>query len=156
MVTVADPRHPLCGQTFRLSHITNKQYLDRYCVVWFKEGIQRNIPLETTDRSTEPITIFPLPLDLSSVRQLLVAFERIKSQEELMEGREDGSIQAINGCSESFIQDNTRGSNTSRANLALANYGSAANVVSDHGADVPHTNATRQRQACDGRREDEL
>ena len=120
MVAVADPRHPLCGQTFRLSHITNKQCLGRCCVIWLKEGIQRNIPLEATDRSTEPIAIFPLPLDLSSMRQLLVAFERIESQEELMEGKEDGSIQAINGCSESFVQDNTRGSNTPRANLALA------------------------------------
>lgn len=157
-MTVTDPRHPLYGQTFHLSHITNKQYLGRCCVVWPQEGIERNIPLEATDRSTEPITIFPLPLDLSSVRQLLVAFERMMSQsveepvEEPMEEKEDGSIQAINGCSD---EDNTRGSDVPRANLALANHSSTASAVSDHGADVPHTDETRQRQACEGKQEDE-
>ena len=151
MVTVTDPRHPLCGRRFRLSHITNKQYLGSCCVVWLHEGIERHIPLEATDRSAEPIAIFPLPLGLSSVRQLLVAFERIESQEELMEEKEDGSIQAINGCSD---EDNTRGTHTPGADLALANRGPTENVVSDHGADVPHSDG--QKQACDGRREDEL
>jgi hypothetical protein len=153
MVTVTDPRHPLYGQTFHLSHIANKQYLGRCCVVWPQEGIERNIPVEATDRSTEPFTIFPLPLDLSSLRQLLVAFEGIKSQEKLMEEKEDGSIQAINGCSD---EDNIRGSRVPRANLALANRSSTTNVVSDCGTDVSHTDEIRQRQACDGGREDEL
>ena len=152
-MTVTDPRHPLYGQTFHLSHIANKQYLGRCCAVWPQEGIERNIPLEATDRCTEPITIFPLPLDLSSLRQLLVAFERIESQEEPMEEKEDGSIQAINDCSD---KDNIRGSHVPRADLALANHSSTTSVVSDCGTDVSHTDEIRQRQACDGGREDEL
>ena len=154
-MTVTDPRHPLYGQTFHLSHIANKQYLGRCCVVWPQEGIERNIPLEATDHSTEPITIFPLPLDLSSVRQLLVAFQRMMSQsvEESMEEKEDGSIQAINGCSD---EDNIWGSHVPRADLALANHSSTTNVVSDCGTDVSHIDETRQRQACDDGRGEEL
>jgi hypothetical protein len=89
------------------------------------------------------------------VRQLLVAFERVMSQseEKPMEEKEDGSIQAINGCSD---EGNIRGSHVPRGNLALANYSSTTNVVSDCGTDVSHTDEIRQRQACDGGREDEL
>ena len=141
-MTVTDPRHPLYGQTLTLVYITNKPYSGRCCVVWLQEGIERNVPVEATDRSTEPLIIFPLPLNLSSVRQLLATCERMVPQimEKSMKEKEDESTQELN---------------TSRANLEPANHSAAEDVVSSNSADVSNTDEEQQSQVYDGGQEDE-
>jgi hypothetical protein len=104
--------------------------------------MERNVPVEATDRSIEPLTIFPLPLNLSSVGQLLTTCERIISQrmEESMEEKKNGSIQE---------------SNTPRADLESVNRDAAANAVSDHSSGMSDINENRQNQAYDSQEEDE-
>ena len=75
--TVVDPRHPLFGRTFPLLGITTKQYLGVCCIILLQKDIERCVPLSATDHSTEPISIYPLPLSLSSVQSLLQAIKRI-------------------------------------------------------------------------------
>ena len=142
MVTITDPRHPLYGRTFPLIHVTNRKYLGRCCVIRLQEGIERNVPIEATDHSPEPITIFPLPLDISSMRQLLEISERMITQlmEEPIEEKEDGAAQKLN---------------TSRANLEHANHSATTNVVSSDSADLSNTDEDQQSQVCHGRQEDE-
>lgn len=77
MVTVIDPRDPHYGRTFRLLFIENKPYRGKCCVVRMDSGIELHIPVSVTDQSSDPIQINPLPLNLSSVRQLLSVYERI-------------------------------------------------------------------------------
>jgi hypothetical protein len=60
--------------------ITNKQYLGRCCVVWILPGVERLVPLAATDLAAEPICLYPLPLNLSAVEQLLATSMRIKIQ----------------------------------------------------------------------------
>jgi len=63
------------------------QGMERCCIVSYLDAMKRSIPLKATDRSPQPFTIAPLPLNLTSVRQLLSTYERIVSQS--MEGTED-------------------------------------------------------------------
>lgn len=72
-----DPRDPHYGRTFRLLFIENKSYRGKCCVVRMDSGIERHIPVSVTNQSSDPIQINPLPLNLSSVRQLLSEYERI-------------------------------------------------------------------------------
>ena len=141
-MTVTDPRHPLYGQTFPLVYITNKPYSGRCCVLWLQEGIERNVPVAATDRSKEPLTIFPIPLNLSSVRQLLITCERIRSQpmEKSTEEKRNGPIQE---------------SNTPRADLESVNYSATANAVSDHSSGMSDIDEDRQSQTYDSKGEDE-
>ena len=58
------------------------------------------MPLQATERSPEPIKEFPLPIDLSSVKQLSEVYQRVlrmhgRSVETSMEESEDGYIQGI-------------------------------------------------------------
>jgi hypothetical protein len=73
-VTVIDPRHPLYGRTLPLITITNKAYLGRCCIVWVYGGHNQCVPLAATDRAPEPPTIFPVPLNLTAVQQLIEAW----------------------------------------------------------------------------------
>ena len=150
MVTITDPRHPLFGRTLPLIHVTNRQDLGRCCVIRLQEGIERNVPLEATDHSAEPITIFPLPLDISSMRQLLVTSERILTQltEEKMEEKRDGSIQANEG---SIGEARAETANT---DLDIADTRATASYVSDDGANLSRVDETLQRQSHSDDRED--
>jgi hypothetical protein len=86
-ITVIDPRHPLYERTFPLIEIAPKQYLGLCCVVAYRPPLMRYIPLVATDRSPEPLVIYPLPLNLDSVQQLLATYKKIVSQP--AEGTED-------------------------------------------------------------------
>ncbi len=86
-VTVVDPRHPLVGRTFRLIEIANKPYFGYACLVAFRGPVERHIPVCVTDLAAEPPVIFPLPLNLASVQQLVATYERICCQR--AEGTED-------------------------------------------------------------------
>jgi hypothetical protein len=79
-VTVVDPRHPLYDQTFPLIHIKNKQELVRSCLVLLRENVERLIPLAVTDLALSPPDVFPVPLDISSLQNLIETFSRMTSQ----------------------------------------------------------------------------
>ncbi len=88
IVTIIDPRHPLCGQKMRLICVENRSYLGHCCVLWQEDGCERHIPVEATDLSPEILTFYPLPIDISSVERLLSAYARLIAQ--LAKGTEDG------------------------------------------------------------------
>jgi hypothetical protein len=89
IVTVIDPRDPLYGQSFTLLFVENKSYRGECCVVRMETGIERHIPISVTDQAPEQFRIYPLPLNLSSVRELLAVYARLIRQ--LTERAEDGS-----------------------------------------------------------------
>jgi hypothetical protein len=112
-------------------------------VIRLQEGIERNVPLEATDHSAEPITIFPLPLDISSMRQLLATSERMLTQltEEKMEEKRDGSIQANEGSIGGARAE------TANTDLDVADTRATASYVSDDGASLSRVDETLQQQS---------
>jgi hypothetical protein len=89
-VMVIDPRHPLCGQSFRLLGITTKQYLGRCCVVLDHASRERNIPLAVTDRSPDPLVIALFPLTVATIEHLIHVFSHIHPHPEMDMGEADG------------------------------------------------------------------
>lgn len=93
-MTVVDPRHPLYEQTFPLLHLKNKQELIPSCLVQIAEGVERLIPVSVTDLSASPPVVFPLPVDISSLHNLIQAVLRLQVQNgKECEDGEAGSIQ---------------------------------------------------------------
>jgi hypothetical protein len=76
-VTIVDPCHALFGQTLLLLEVANKPYRGRCCVVQLREGFCCHVPWSATSRSVEPPTIFPIPLDLTALGQLLTIYQRL-------------------------------------------------------------------------------
>src|SRR5947209_8551889 len=81
-VTVIDPRHPLCGQSFRLLGISMKNQLGRCCVVLDPAGRERNLPIAVTDHSSDPLVIAPFPLTVATITSLLHVYSHICPQPE--------------------------------------------------------------------------
>ncbi len=79
-MTVIDPRHPLYPQTFRLLGITTKQHLGRCCVVLDHLSRERLLPIAVTDRSSDPLVIASLPVNLTSLQEVILVFTRIQGQ----------------------------------------------------------------------------
>jgi hypothetical protein len=90
-VTVTDPRHPLYDQTFPLLHIKNKQELVLSCHVQITPGVNRLVPLNLTDLATTPVDVFPAPLHISSVQNLVRIYRRIVAQIEMEKGNGAGN-----------------------------------------------------------------
>ena len=145
-VTVIDPRHPLYGRTFPLLEITNKQYLGRCCVVLYEPPLCRYIPVTATDRSPEPLCIYPLPLNLPSIEQLLATYEVIVSQIE--ENRADGERKqcALQPSSRTASQaTDDRPVSDASADLAAAECAPASRGSAASGCDM---SASSQRTQC--------
>ena len=107
-----------------------------------QEGIERIVPLKATDRSPEPIQEFPLPIDLSSVKQLGEVFRRILriylcSVMTPMEEQEDGDIQAIHIFSEGDDHSHRATTTTSQGGLAIAQQRTATDALSYDSPDMP-------------------
>ena len=92
IVTVIDPRHPLCGQSFRLLGISMKNQLGRCCVVLDHAGRERNLPIAVTAHSSDPLVIAPFPLTVATITSLLHVYSHICPQPETETevGEEDG------------------------------------------------------------------
>src|SRR3954463_7895521 len=75
LVTIVDPRHALFGQTLLLLEVASKPYRGRCCVVQLREGFCCHVPLSATSRSVEPPAVFPVPLDLPALEQLLTVYQ---------------------------------------------------------------------------------
>ncbi len=135
-VTIVDPRHPLFGRTLSLIGITNKQYGGRCCAVKLPEGVSRLIPIEVTDLSLETITIYSLPLSLSSVKQLLATYHRITSTKSVEE-TEDESIHHQGGDTPAVAEaTENQGAGSSRGYLERTDSGAAAPCVPNISARV--------------------
>jgi hypothetical protein len=81
-VTIVDPRHPLYDQTFPLLHVKNHRNLIPSCLIQVFEGVDRLVPVAVTDLATTPVIVYSLPLDVSSLQNLIQTFARIQEQVE--------------------------------------------------------------------------
>lgn len=70
-VSVVDPRHPFFGRTFPLLGLTNHTGLGRCCQVLLEGDIVRLIPIEVTDLVPERTPIYPLPVNVASLEDLI-------------------------------------------------------------------------------------
>ena len=73
-VTVVDPRHPLFGRTLPCVGISNSCHRGRCCILWIRPTVERHVPVTATDLEYDPATLYPLPISLESLQQLLQEF----------------------------------------------------------------------------------
>ncbi len=125
-VTIVDPRHPLCDQTFPLLHIKNQRQLIPSCLVRLPEGVERLVPVAATNLATTPLDVHPSPLDVFSLQKLVHAFMYIQAQVEMECG--DGNA--------TDTQSNADGNQT-QSGLANAGGNTTANGSSDHSTHLP-------------------
>jgi hypothetical protein len=98
------------------------------------------VPLKATDLSPEPIKEFPLPIDLSSVKQLGEVFQRIlhiHSVEKTTEEQEDGDIQAIHIFSDKGDHSYRIAATTSQGGMAIAQQCTATKALSHDSPGLP-------------------
>jgi hypothetical protein len=159
-VTVVDPRHPLYPQTFRLIGITTKQYLGRCCVVLDQASRERIVPVSVTDRSPDPQTIAPIPLDLASLQDLVLVFTHIHShrakgatneEDRTYSTRTDATCPITEAIQDSHCAA-TGDTDTSRASLDLPVRPPAAGSVGNFGQHLSHGRRSDQRAAQEGGR----
>ena len=79
-VTLTDPCHPLYEQSFPLLHIKNKQNMVPSALIQLQEGVNRLVPLESTNMAVSPPVVFPLPVDISSLEKLTKIFDQIQAE----------------------------------------------------------------------------
>ena len=70
-ITVVDPRHPLFGRTLPCVGISNSCHRGRCCIVWIRPTVERHVPVTATNLEYDPSTLYPLPISLASLQQLL-------------------------------------------------------------------------------------
>ena len=73
-VTVVDPRHPLFGRTLPCVGIANSPYRGRCCIVWIRPTVERHVPVAATNLEYVAEEMYPLPISLDSLQQLLHEF----------------------------------------------------------------------------------
>src|SRR5260370_12374363 len=73
-ITVVDPRHPLFGRTLPCVGISNSCHRGRCCIVWIRPTVERQVPVTATNLEYDPSTLYPLPISLESLQQLLQEF----------------------------------------------------------------------------------
>ena len=73
-ISVVDPRHPLFGRTLPCVGISNSCHRGRCCIVWIRPTVERHVPVTATDLEYDPSTLYPLPISLESLQQLLQEF----------------------------------------------------------------------------------
>jgi hypothetical protein len=140
VITIVDPQHPLFGQTFPLIAIIDNQSEGRSCVICLREGIERSVPIEATDRGLEPAATFPVPFNTSSLLQLLTTFERIVCQpagEVEDEKHERGGHDSLTPGALSVEPGDRRVPDSAGADMGMADPIPAAAGVSGRGASLP-------------------
>ena len=58
--------------------MVNGHRLERCCIVWLYQDIERLVPVKATDLEFDPNEIAAIPLSVDSVEQLLHVFEQIQ------------------------------------------------------------------------------
>ena len=71
---MVDPRHPLFGRTLPCVGISNSCHRGRCCILWIRPTVERHVPVTATDLEYDPSTLYPLPISVESLRQLLQEF----------------------------------------------------------------------------------
>jgi hypothetical protein len=80
-VSIIDPRHALYGQRLRLIQVANSGKEEASsCTVELCADVWRRVPLSVTDLGRNQPVLYPLPLNLTVMRQLLELFRRIEVQ----------------------------------------------------------------------------
>ncbi len=59
------------------THYPLQRNLELCCIVWIEPGVERTVPLAATDRTNEPIEVFPICLSVRSVQQLVQVYQLI-------------------------------------------------------------------------------
>ena len=77
IVSVIDPRHPLCGQSFPLRGMISRPEIGPCCIVWPPEGLERHIPLTATNLGAPMGPVTPCPLSLAGLQALLGVYARL-------------------------------------------------------------------------------
>ena len=100
------------------------------------------MPLSATDRSPEPIKEFPLPIDLSSVKQLSKVCQRIlrmhgRSVETSMEESEDGYVQGIHIFSEGGNCSHTVATKKPQGDMGVTQQCAETDTLSHGSSDMP-------------------
>ena len=100
------------------------------------------MPLQATDRSPEPIKEFPLPIDLSSVKQLSEVYQRVlrmhgRSVETSMEESEDGYAQGIHIFSEGGNCSNTVATKKPQGDLGATHQCAETDTLSHDSSHMP-------------------
>jgi len=100
------------------------------------------VPLQATDRSPEPIKEFPLPIDLSSVKQLSKVCQRVLrmhglSVETSMEESEDGYIQGIHTFPEGDNYSHTAATKKPQGDLGVTQQCAETDTLSHGSSDMP-------------------
>ena len=131
VITVTDPRHPLCGRTMPLlaTH-------ERPGQTWFEveqaPGIRRWLPVGVTDQSSLAQPHASCPLDWHSVRQLLAHYTAI------IAGPEED---AADGCPDERGEDGTAAgaieSDGTGRSVGEYDGGATGTRASDRGAGLP-------------------
>jgi hypothetical protein len=139
-VTVTDPRHPLFGQTFPVLETIQKSQVGTCLIVQHACGLEQMIPQAATDRSEVESGVFPLPVNLASLEQLLTTYERIIKQ--LVEEQTDeSSILAAKsrstGRSAGSSNQRTNNPGPTGSGVEPANTGTVSSCVSDFAPDLP-------------------
>lgn len=70
-IEVVDPTHPLYGLTLPCLGITTKQLLGRVCIVWLAPGIERLIPVTSTNLVPPLAPPSPCRLSAHAVQRML-------------------------------------------------------------------------------------
>jgi hypothetical protein len=73
-VTVVDPRHPLFGRTLPCLGISNSPYRGRCCIIWIRPTVERHVPVAATNLEYVAEDMYPLPISVESLQQLLHEF----------------------------------------------------------------------------------
>src|SRR5215467_6506762 len=73
-VTIVDPRHPLFGRTLPCVGIANSSHRGRCCIVWIRPTVERHVPVAATDLEYVAEEMYPLPISVESLQQLLHEF----------------------------------------------------------------------------------
>lgn len=80
-VSIIDPRHALYGQRLRLVQVAHSGKEETSsCTVELCADVWRRIPLSVTDLGRNQPVLYPLPLSLTVMRQLLELFRRLEIQ----------------------------------------------------------------------------
>ena len=72
--SVVDPRHPLFGRTLPCVGIANSCHRGRCCILWIRPTVERHVPSTATELEYDPTTLYPLPISVESLQQLLQEF----------------------------------------------------------------------------------
>ena len=146
-VSIIDPRHALYGQKLRLVQIANRSKEETSsCTVELCADVWRRIPLSVTDLGNNEPVLYPLPLNLTVMRQLLELFRRIEIQ--CQEGTSDENKDQP--ASDSTPKRKQRTKSTPAATLATSEAKATTGTFTKHQPNLLATGASDRTTKAGG------